>query len=241
MAEFTKTVNQLIDLVLSRVRSTTGSSAELYNQTLADLNFSLQELATLHSWKWLKKEVTLSVPAGTRLLNSIASYPADAVNFNSLVVSDQGSIYPIYMITESEAREMYPDKTKQGSVAFYMIGPVYAPSAAQAAYRTLELFPLPERTISLEIAYEYTFKPYTSAEGAETPPIPPYYYSALVEMVAARVLRFTKNPRAEIDDARNTSLLMLSQLAKKDADKNKQHYSFRLQPTIAAYRARRYD
>lgn len=243
MAEYSKTINQLVDLLLSRVRSETGTTAPLYAQALNDLNLALQELAISHTWKWMRKEVSLTIPATTRLLNSatIASYPTDVVGFKQLISVVDGIETPLTLITESEAAELYPDLTATGAPVHYIIGPAYIASVTSAPVRVIELRPAPISQVTLKVSYEYNFKLYTSAEGTEVPPIPPYYYECLLELAATKLLRFTKNNKNEIDDAKVTSALLLLQLAKKDADMNKKESSIRLRSAVRSYRASRYD
>lgn len=241
MSEFSKTINQIADLVLSRIRSATGTSAPLYNQVIADINFSLQELATLHKWKWLRKEVSLSVPASTRFVNptTVPAYPTDLLDIRDVVVVNGSSTYPLYLLDDTQARELYPNKTSSGSPIHYLIGTSFVANTASPYTRTIELLPMPDVAITLEINYSATFKDFTSA-ATEVPPIPQNYVAAFVELVAARVMRYTKHPRAEIDDARNTALSLLASLAKKDADSNKKEFSIRLPTAHLSYRRGRY-
>ena len=240
MADFSKTINQLIDLLLTRVRSGTGTTDPLYNQALLDLNLALQELAILHSWKWLRKEVSLAVTAGTRLVNGVASFPTDVINYNDMIAIISGSNIPLTMITEDEANDLYPDLLATGTPKYYIIGPP-AISTTVPPKRTIELRPAPNLDITLNVSYTYTFKIYTSAEGAEVPPIPQNYYSPLIELAAARLFTHLKNSRSEIEQAQTKGLLFLKQLAKKDTDKNQGKKAIGLPREMAIYRARRYS
>lgn len=243
MSEFTKTINNLVDLLLSRVRSSIGTTAPLYAQALADLNFALQELASLHSWKWMRKELSLTVPISTRILTpvSVASFPTDAVNYNKLSYSANGVDYDMSLVSEDELVQEFPDPTKTGYPSKYIIGPVYIASATSAPVRTIEVRPIFQVAVTLKMSYTYLFKNYAQADGAEVPPIPQNYYSSLVELAASRLLRFNKQPASEIADARTNALSFLGQLAKKDADVNKGTKAFRLNKEYADYRARRYE
>jgi hypothetical protein len=240
MADFLKTVNQLVDIILARCRSEIGTSAPLYAQTLTDFNLALQEIAILHTWKWMKKEVTLTIPAGTRQVNAVSGFPTDVINYNELFLITGGRSTPLILISEELAADLYPDLAATGTPIHYVIG---APliSTTIPPKRTIELRPAPASDMTLTVSYTYTFKLYTSAEGAEVPPIPQNYYSPLIELVAARLFTHIKNPRYEIEKAEQKGLMLLKQLAKKDSDLNKGMRSIRLPRSMEIYRASRYS
>lgn len=241
MADYTKTVAELVDLVLARVRSGSGSSDTLYNQTLNDLNLALQEMAILFPWKWLKTEKSVTVPAGTRLCNpsTVSQFPTDIINIISIlaVVSNQET--EMIQLSDQEADEMFPDLTTLGTMQYYTITSYIANTASQAA-RALEFRPAPQFDTVLNIKYTKNFKLYSSGNASEVIPMPSSYYSALIELTASRVLRFTKANPTEINDARNLALLTFQQLAKRDADKKKKTAAIRLPRNLLDYRAGRY-
>lgn len=235
MAEFSKTIDNLVDILLARVKGGSGSTDPLYSQALTDLNLALQDLAAAHAWKWLRKEATVTVPIGTRLLNNLAGFPTDAVNFTGL---SYGSTV-LSMITEDELNDLYPDKTAQGNPIHYIIGPLYQASTSVAPVRSIEIRPTPIEQITLEISYTSTFKQYTTAEKNEVPPIPQNYYSLLIELASARFSSHLSRPRAQIQGYEITAARLMDRLAKTDADRNKQK-QFRLPVQLLNYRANRY-
>ena len=236
---FSKTIDDLVNILLARVKGGSGSTDPLYSLALADLNMALQDLASAHHWSWLRKEVSMTVAANTRLLNSQANFPTDAIAFHALLSNFNNDRIPLKLISQDEFNDLHPDIAATGVPSHYIIGPLYQATATDAPVRAIELRPIASQSFVLYISYQDTFKNYTVAEKLEVPPLPPNYYGLIVEMASARFSTSLSRPKAQIDLHEMKALRLMEQLSRIDSDRNKVK-SIRLPQDMIAYRANRY-
>jgi len=235
MAEYAQTVQEIIDIVLTALRSDTGNLAKLFQQTLNEFNAATAMLNSLHRWNFNRKEGTVAVVQGNRVL----LLPVDCIALEKVNVNVNGTYRVLSEISQDEYKIAFPSFIVQGSPSAYASGPYDVSSTAVPPKKTIMIGPTSDGAYSLELTYDATIKVYTIANYTEIPPVPQYVLPCLIALVTSKMLVFTKAPSGEIDRAEARFGQLLSAAKRYDTGFNRKTSSMRLSTEIANYRAGR--
>jgi hypothetical protein len=239
MAEYARTVQELVDDALTRIRSSTGTTAVLFPTALNFLNLALNDLVLANrDWRWNKRrDTSISTVAGTRTINM----PVDCLAIKNINVTADSNERKLDLIEDVEAEILYPNPTSQGAPEAYISGAYDQTTQTAAPIKTIEILPTPDAVYNLRIMYIRSFPQYTNSDLTKVPPIPPFAYPALIEFLAARLLRHQKNPNREIQEAIQLAELYVNRAKAFDGDLNRRQRGFQLTVSQRRWRSRRYN
>ena len=235
MAEYQQTVQEIVDIVLSTLRSDTGSTAKLFPQALNEFNAACALLPSLHRWNFNRRETVIATVQGTR----IVTLPVDCEAVEKINVNVNGVYAVLSEISQDEFKVAFPNFGIQGSPAAYAMAPYDVSSTAVPPKKTVMIGPTPDGVYSLEITYNGTIKVYTTLNFTEIPPVPQFMIPSLIAMAVSRMLVFTKAPTGEIDrgEARVATLIAIAK--RYDTGFNRKTHAMRLNTPVLNYRATR--
>lgn len=235
MAEFAQTVAAILDIVLTSLRSDTGSTAKLFNQTLNEFNASCAMLTSLHRWNWNRKEATVALVQGDR----VKILPVDCEALEKVNVNVNGTYRVMSEISQDEFKVQFPNFSVQGSPSAYASGPYDNSDTTVPPKKTIMIGPSSDGAYTLELTYNNTIKAYTIANMSEVPPVPQFVIAALIALVTSRMLVFTKAPAGEIDRSEARFATLLGAAKRYDTGFNRKTTAIRLSTQVANYRAGR--
>ena len=237
MAEFSKTVQELVNWALQSIRSATGTNASLYAVGLDFFNMAMQELQLAHDWRWSRKEQTQSTVASTRQI----ILTEGTLKVRSIQVTVDGVERHLALLDEDEARSNYPNPSDEGSPDAYMGGVYDVTTTSKPPLKTIDILPTPDAVYSLRITDTRSIAAYTvGGTDSEVPPVPQFMYPALVALMRIYLLEFTSSAAMDIQLAHQAYTVGLVQAKAFDVDKNKQTAAIRLPLHMQNYRQNRY-
>lgn len=235
MAEYAHSVQAILDIVLTSIRSDTGQTAKLFNQALNEFNASCAMLVSLCRWNWNRKESTIPLVQGDR----IKVLPVDCVAMEKLNVNVNGNNVVLSEISQDEYKVQFPNFVTQGSPAAYAPGPYDTTDPTVPPKKTIMIGPTSDGVYTLQLTYNNTIKVYTIANMTEIPPVPQFVVPCLIALVTARMFVFTKAPSGEIDRAEARFGTLLGAAKRYDTGFNRKTTAIRLSTAVANYRAGR--
>lgn len=237
MAEFDRTVQQIVDIVLTNLRSATGQTAKLFGQTLTEFNQALQVLTSLYRWNWNRREATINLVLNDRLVG----LPPDCYAIEKANTNVNGRAVVLSELSQDEAKVQFPANGQTGAPTAYCMGIFNVTDTANPPIRQMRILPTSDGAYTIELLYNGTIKLYDTANYSEVPPIPQYVLPCLMELTKARMLDFTKAPAVEVQRAEINFEKLLKRAQAMDQGYNRKTASMRLNTPLSNYRSMRYS
>jgi hypothetical protein len=236
MAEFSKTVQELVNWALQSIRSATGTTAALYPVGLDYFNMAMQELMLTHDWRWARKEQSQVTVASTRTI----TLTEGTLKVLSIQVTVSGVEHHLAMLDEDEARTLYPNPADEGSPDAYMAGVYDVSTTSKPPLKTIDILPTPDAVYTLRITDMRSIAAYTSGgTDSQVPPIPQFMYPSVVSLMQKYLMQFTKANARDIAAQQQNYLINLGMAKKFDDDNNRRTSAIRLPEHIMNYRQNR--